>query len=246
MIAEAMEKVEEMAKPEIVEVDCRQYSTKPIYPVHEPRPDPVRNVHTLTGLVDYLHHNVDQLEFDTLMIHVESPTCVQLYSGLFGEFPVRSHYLSISAFVPDIPFGRYEDVEHFNIMLQSMFLKTPDRDNILRIIGNLKESAVKTVSDDGVSQQVTVKQGITTVGEEIIPNPVKLQPFRSFIEIEQPESEFIFRMKSDPNGGLPNCCLHEADGGAWRLTAITRIRDWLTEWMSKKVGPESEGIAIIA
>lgn len=246
MIKEAMEHIEKMAVPEMITVDCREYSSKPLYPVEDPTPNPIRNVHTLTGLVDYLHHNVDELAFDDLMIHVESPTLVQLYSGLGGGFLVRSNYLSVQAEVPNILFDQYLDVEGFIIMLQSMFLPGTDREEIMRVVGNIKESAVKTVADDGVSQQVTVKQGITSVGEEIIPNPVALVPFRTFIEIEQPESAFILRMKSDPNGGMPRCCLFEADGGAWRLEAIHRIRDWLASQMVEKVAPASDGIAIIA
>ena len=246
MIAEAMEKVAEMAKPEIIEAGGREYSSKPLYPVEDPIPKLVRNVHTLTGLVDYLHHNVDQLNVLSLMIHIESPTSVQLYSGLHGDFLVRANLMTVQADVPDISFGRYQDAEGFIIMLQSMFHPGPDRDNTLRIVGNLKDSAIKTFADDGMTQQVTVKQGITSVGEEVIHNPIALQPFRSFMEIEQPESAFILRMESGPIGGLPLCCLFEADGGAWRLDAIKRIRDWLATQMAEKVTHASESIAIIA
>ena len=46
-----------------------------------------------------------------------------------------------------------------------------------------------------------------------VPNPVTLRPFRTFIEVEQPESKFIFRMRE---GG--RCAIFEADGahGSWR------------------------------
>ena len=246
MLKKMIEKIEEMAKPEMLNFDGREYTSKPIYPVKEPTPGLIGDVHTLTGLVDYLRCNIDNLEFDSLMIHVQSPVQVNLCSSLYGGFMTRAHYLSARADVPGIPFGKYQPVEPFIIMLQSMFHATPDRENILRIAGNLKDSAVKTVSDDGISQQVTVKRGISTVGEEVLPNPVALCPFRTFMEIEQPESAFIFRMKSDPDGGLPLCCLHEADGGSWRLDAIQGIRGWLQGQVGTKTGALSAGLAIIA
>ncbi len=58
---------------------------------------------------------------------------------------------------------------------------------------------------------------------------VSLRPFRTFREIEQPESEFLFRMQSSGNGVPPMCALFEADGGAWRMEAIARIKTFLKE-----------------
>ena len=89
-------------------------------------------------------------------------------------------------------------------MMQAMFETTTDLTGILRIVGNLKDSAVKTVNDDGISQQVTVKMGVSRVGEEILPNPVVLKPYRTFLEIDQPESAFVFRMKSEATENCPS------------------------------------------
>lgn len=79
-------------------------------------------------------------------------------------------------------------------------------------------------SDDGISQKATVKTGIASKGDAIVPNPVKLQPYRTFHEVEQPMSEFIFRMKSDDG---VRCALFEADGGAWENVAMKKIKEYL-------------------
>ena len=67
------------------------------------------------------------------------------------------------------------------------------------------------------------------VAEVQVPNPVELKPYRTFFEIEQPSSSFVFRMKSGGKGHEdgPMCSLHEADGGAWRLDAIEEVKHFL-------------------
>ena len=82
--------------------------------------------------------------------------------------------------------------------------------------------------DDGVSQKATVKTGIASKGDAIVPSPACLKPFRTFVEVDQPISSFIFRMKDDRCGGI-QCALFEADGGAWKVSAMASIKAYLTE-----------------
>ena len=55
---------------------------------------------------------------------------------------------------------------------------------------------------------------------------VTLKPFRTFREIEQPESEFILRYQN--RNGI-EAALFEGDGGCWKLDAILRIKEWLSD-----------------
>jgi len=52
-------------------------------------------------------------------------------------------------------------------------------------------------------------------------------PFRTFREVLQPASPFVLRVQAGAQGGLPTVGLFEADGGAWRLSAVEGIRGWL-------------------
>lgn len=70
------------------------------------------------------------------------------------------------------------------------------------------------------------RTGIASKGDAIVPNPVKLKPYRTFLEVDQPVSEFIFRMKQDKYDGVL-CALFEADGGAWKMEATERIKKYL-------------------
>jgi hypothetical protein len=111
--------------------------------------------------------------------------------------------------------------------MQSCFVQNEDTAKILKVVGNIKEETVRNIGDDGISQQVTAKAGIATVENVIVPNPVILAPYRSFIEVDQPESKFVFRMRS--TGSEPQCALFEADGGAWKLDAMYLIKGFLTK-----------------
>ena len=81
--------------------------------------------------------------------------------------------------------------------------------------------------DDGVSQKATIKTGIASKEAAIVPSPVTLTPYRTFTEIAQSPSQFIFRMKQ--NGGVIQCALFEADGGAWKNYVKDAIAEYLND-----------------
>lgn len=55
---------------------------------------------------------------------------------------------------------------------------------------------------------------------------VRLAPYRTFREIKQPESEFLLRSRIDDNN-VPKLALYEADGGAWKISAIHGIAEYI-------------------
>ncbi|MGL4571605.1 MAG: hypothetical protein ACRCVJ_11140 [Clostridium sp.] len=184
-------------------------------------------VSTLTGLVDYIKNNVDKIESE-LLIQVESHNRVKLYSPLDSDRN-RELFIEAEAILPDnIYYDRFIDTERFNIMLQSSFVDIGDKRALLQYTGLIQDEAVKSIGDDGVSQQVTVKTGVASVGQAVVPNPVNLAPFRTFPEVEQPLSKFIFRMKEGPSAAI-----YEADGGAWRNKAIDNIKSYLVKQLEQ-------------
>lgn len=220
---------------ETKEVNGQVYSTERLHHIPQAIPSAL-TVRNLTGLVDYLATNYDhQLPF---LVQVASPTEVNVYST-YNRDMVRNHFIQAKALLPEIPFKSFIDAESFNILLQSCFVPNEHREKLLSIVGNIQDENVVTVGDTGVSQQVTAKTGIATVGNVVVPNPVKLKPFRTFVEIAQPESEFVFRMQSGPKAAL-----FEADGGAWKVQAIHSIRDYLAEKLAKEIAAEE--VTIIA
>jgi hypothetical protein len=236
-LKEALEYLVDLGNAKILDVDGNKYATKNIQRVKGPRPEPIE-AHTLTALADYLKSGIDAKASEKLFVHVISPEKVALYSALRGD-KVREEYMTCNALLPsNIVFDSFIDTERFNIMLQSSFVNNEDRKLLLQIVGTLQDKAVKEIGDDGVTQAVTIKVGVAQVGDAKVPNPVILAPYRTFPEVEQPESKFIFRMQKGPLAAL-----FEADGGAWRNKAITEIKEYLRENLS---GPVLKNIEILA
>ncbi|MCM2675597.1 hypothetical protein [Alkalicoccobacillus plakortidis] len=235
MLKEAMGYLIGLGKAEIHEVEGRKFSDKQLYSLKEPTADAF-TIHSLTGFVDYLKTKFDYEE--TLMIHVVSPEEVIAFSKL-NNGASRHEFIRATALTPEFRFDRFYNTEEFNIKMQSVFVQNEDRDIILQVVGNIREDDVKTYGDDGVSQSVVAKTGVSKVADVIVPNPVALKPFRTFVEIEQPVSSFVFRMQ---NG--PSCALFEADGGAWKINAIHRIESYLKENLAKEI--DSNKVIVIA
>lgn len=224
---QALEYLVNLGEVKILDVDGKKFSSKEIYPVRDPKPSKLI-VSTLTALVDYLKSNVDKKSSEKLLIHVISPDKVALYSEL-REDKDREAYIQCEALTPNnIRYNNFIDAESFNIMLQSSFVDNNDKALLLKVTGCIKEDAIKAVSDDGVSQAATIKTGVASVADVKVPNPVTLAPYRTFPEIKQPESKFIFRMQSGPRAAL-----YEADGGAWRNEAMNRIKEYLQDMLAE-------------
>ena len=67
----------------------------------------------------------------------------------------------------------------------------------------------------------------------IVPNPVKLRPYRTFAEIEQPESSYVFRIKDSERG--PHFKLVESDGGLWKNVTMKKIKEYLEYELSEEL-----------
>lgn len=225
MQKEALEYLVELGNNEISEIGGRTFSRHPLQVVKTPVVAPIV-VRSLSGLVGYL-----QSKFDVdlpLMVHVESPTRVSAFSTVNPD-AARNVFIQAEALLPEMRFGQWYETEEFNIKLQSVFVNAGDRATILKVVGNIQEENVSKTGDDGVSQKVTVKTGVATVADVVVPNPVSLYPFRTFVD-QQPESLFVFRMKSGPA-----CALFDADGGAWKVEAMDTIKDYLEETLSEQI-----------
>ena len=168
------------AAPTIVKVGGRDYADRNIYPVGTPCPQPL-TVSTLTALADYLNTNVDELERGKLICHVKSHSEVAIRSALLGDFADRACYIRAELDQLEIPFNQWKDAEPFNIILQSCFaepegLAATDKGLVLKYIGSIVAINESATADDGITQAVAVKTGISSKAVKALPNPVTLLP----------------------------------------------------------------------
>lgn len=218
-----------LSAPTVQEINGETYSDKPLHRIqYIPYAKEIR-MNTLSSLIEYIKSGVDFFN-EKMIIHVQSPTCVSMYSSLDIERN-RENVVEVRANVPEFNFNQFMDHEAFCIGVQSKFIDHPDTDKalLLRFAGTVEAGSVAEYGDDGISQKATVKTGIASKGEAIVPSPAFLQPYRTFVEVEQPVSSFIFRMKDDKYKGGIQCALYEADGGAWKISAMESIKAYLIE-----------------
>ena len=245
MIKEALEYLVSLKRPTTVNVNGRAYSTERLTPVEEPTADTI-GVTTLSALIGYVGADCDNLigggYVDKLTAHIVSPTRVDLYAPADGDFRVRPRLLRAEPLLRENPFGRFMSGEEMVIFLQTCFARNAgDWAKVIAVAGNVTDGATREYADDGVSQAVTARVGVATKADVAMPNPVRLAPFRTFPEIEQPLSSFVFRAKSGGADSKPTFALFEADGGAWRIEAMERISEWLDGTAKVALAPAVDG-----
>ncbi len=226
MLREFIEYIVGLGQVKTLEVDGLTYSTKNLYLMKSPIVSALE-VDTLSGLTDYILSGFDSEAFAGNIVHVVSFNRVDLLSQILKDSQ-RETYMIAEAFAPQFNFGQWYGLESFIIAMQSCFVQNEDSAKILKLVGNIENKGIKRFGDNGITQQVEAKTGIATIEDVVVPNPVILAPFRTFVEVEQPESKFVFRMRQGRDES-PECALFEADGGAWKLEAMNRIKVYLEE-----------------
>lgn len=222
MLKAAIEKILDLGKPVMLEAnDGREYSTSQLIGLKPPTPEPLA-LHTLTGIIDWLKSEDKQ----PCMLHVVSHAEVAAISPLERIWDNRDRYLVAKCDRQPIP-QSYMEIEAAIIMLQSRFTETADRARVLAYLGNIRSEKVATTADDGITQTATVRNAIGRLKEEPMSPIVRLAPYRTFPEIEQPATDFLLRLRQGPENGLPQVALFEADGQEWQIEAIKKIGAWL-------------------
>ncbi len=226
MIKEAIEFLLELKKPETIFSGNREYSTIDIEPIKEPICEEL-HVYNLKSLVGYLKDDPDAHKAETKIINIIEPTKVVVESATFGDFKQRERFIvaDYSELIPNFLLSQYLSIEEFIIMLKTRFIMTEDLEKIIKLVGNIQDENITNYNDDGITQKVVTKTGIARVEETALPPKIKLKPFRTFAEVEQPESEFLLRGKKNCDG--IKFALFEADGGFWKQEAINNIADYL-------------------
>lgn len=241
MDKEAIEKIEQLVdSAKTVKVGGLEYSATDLTPVlFEPKAKTLV-VHSLRGFCGFINNDIDDRAKKGTLVHVFDPVYVTLISPLTGKKQERE--LLVRAVIDEelktFPFGEFMTQEEFAISFRSLFVRKDgdDFDYVLSYASKLTGGTQIDGNDDGISQTVAVKRGMsgTLTGKETLKAIVRLSPYRTFREIEQPESEFILRVRLD-NNDIPKVAIFEADGGAWRNTATQRIAEYIQSLVSVPV-----------
>ena len=236
---DTIDRILELSAPNISAHEGFEFTDIDLKPLIPPSADMIF-LSTLSGLADLISAQVESIDDITAgqyMLHVDTPTSVRLTARSTDKFG-RRKIVAVAQFPKSITpfrFGAWHDPENFIIGVQSGFQpffvdgtagqNGTDLEYVLRVASNISAEASTVNQDDGISQNVTVKQGVVLKGEATLKGRVKLAPYRTFTEVAQVVSKFVFRTRTD--GERATLALFEADGGRWQIDASTAIGDWL-------------------
>lgn len=127
------------------------------------------------------------------------------------------------------------------LTIKLSIVPTEVRDTLVQLISTVTTENGVSLADDGMTQRVTARSGISLVKQVSVPNPVVLAPYRTFTEVEQPKSPFVFRIRQ--TGDEVQAALFAADADAWKREAIANIRDWFEQHIPQEL---REDVIILA
>jgi len=217
----------------------RDYTRQEIKAVVEPMVKAIK-ISTLSALADlctgkFAHdstvagnsHAFEGFEVKKHVIHVVGPTQVQVVSARSNQWKDREVLIDCNLTeTTAFPLGKFLNQDEFIIAVLSCCVQNDDRDYVAKLAGNAMAEKVSTVQDDGVSQNVATRSGAHLANAETVKNIVELQLYRTFREVTQPKSRFLFRLKQNGEN-IPTFAFFEADGGAWKLDAIENVARFL-------------------
>lgn len=128
--------------------------------------------------------------------------------------------------------------EEAQIALRTRFQETPDTLYAMKLVSDISLGAKVIYNDNGIGTTITTAKGVALQTNEQIRPLVKLRPYRTFQEVEQPESIFLIRVSDRGISFI------EADGGMWKLAARETIKRFLEERMQQEVSEDSVIIAL--
>ena len=235
MLKAAIEKIVELASPSVIQVNGKTFSNERFTEVKEQLYYPHRlDLNSLDGIVKMIQTEAREKDLrQDVYIPVEDNTVdnrlyvrVTEYDrvDVFTSYDTRGERISLYRSSADVPGFRegFRDRETMLIQLRSLFLQTPDVAYLLDLLSKMSDEEKVTSQDNGVTQVVEARKGVALKEQVEVRPRVKLTPFRTFLEVDQPESEFLLRVGDGGQVGL-----FEADGGVWKLVAKRSIVAYL-------------------
>lgn len=233
-LRDAIDRIVEMATPFTLETrGGHQFCSANLREVKPEISFPDRySVDTLEALVKLIRtEGIDQSH--RLYVRVNSARRVMVdstYTGRDYAFYSRLPLYEAFSDVPSISVNQSISQEKAIVELQSLYAVTEDRDYLLALLSHIDVNQGVSTVDNGISQEVSVRTGAVLKEQQTVQPIVHLQPYRTFLEVEQPASDFLLRLDKE---GRP--ALYEADGGAWKLEAKRNIAAYLGEKLADLV-----------
>ena len=230
MLKEAIEKIEEMSALTPFCIDGHTYiRAGDDFVEVRPQMD-APDAHIVTSLDALVHLIKDDTYKRRLFVSVMTADMVDAFGQLEEDRRWR-RLLLYRAKATDIPGWGAEvrlPFDQASVALMTRFQDSPDREYALRLLAQITTGAKVTYTDNGIASTIVMQKGAALAENMTIRPLVRLRPYRTFQEVEQPEGIFLIRI--DERG----ITFTEADGGMWRLTARNTVKAWLEKELADR------------
>ena len=224
MIVDAINRILELSNLIVIEEKGKKYTNKPLYDIKMPSEETLKSV-TIEGMVSFAE--VMPFPKSECLITVDSQK-MQLLGPRDEVEKDRDLLFEVNPIVSQFRFGQYLPIEDFIVKVNVHFVDTPELRELVKLVSNISSNQVLTVKDDGMSQSVTVKDDFGRDASTQTSPFVDLRPWRTFREIEQPESRYIVRLSKNGDK-LPVVTLFADESEIWRYKSITDAAAYIRE-----------------
>ena len=235
MLAKMIDKIVALKQTQTFDVGGEHYTDGNLtrIPPHVDRPRSI-NMSGLDSICKLIRTEREKIGA-TIMVQVSSYKQVDVMTTYLPDYS-RNLLYSAVADAPGIRTG-WRSQEEALIELRSLFVPNAGTEYLLDLLSHMSENSTVTSKDNGVTQQVEARQGVDLKAMVTVKPRVKLIPFRTFLEVPQPESEFLLRVDKDKGVGF-----FEADGGIWKLEAKSNIAKYFEEHLKDLVDAGNVGV----
>lgn len=216
MLAKMIDKIVELKGTKTFEINGQTYTDGNLTRIHPhvDRPECIK-VSGLDGICKLIRTELAKID-TVVMVQAKAYNSVEVMTTYLPDFS-RNILYRADADVPGLR-GGWRDRETALIELRSLFIPNEGTAYLLDLLSRMTDENSVSTKDNGVTQTVEARQGVALNAVVDVKPRIQLQPFRTFLEVEQPESEFLLRVDSDKGIGF-----FEADGGVWKLEAKRNI-----------------------
>lgn len=230
MIQKALQYLVGLKENKTYDIEGNTWSDNPLHLIREePQYRKTMKFGSLDSIVQMVRE--EYADYDGILplyIQVVDHKNVRVFTGV-DDYQSRTY--PYTAYCEDTDFREgWREQDQAIIELRSRFIPTEDSEYLINLISRINNEQGVQSTDNGVSQTVVTKQGVTLMSAETVKPRLMLQPFRTFREVPQPESEFILRLDDNSRVGL-----FEADGGVWKMEAKDNIKTYFVTKLNDEI-----------
>ncbi len=231
MLAKLIDKIVTLKETKTFEINGQTYSDQTLQriPPHVDRPQSI-TVNSLDSICKLIHTESNKIG-TIIMVQAKAHNVVEVMTTYLPDFSRNILYCA-QADTPGLRTG-WRDRETALIELRSLFIPNDGTAYLLDLLSRMSDENTVSTNDNGVTQTVEARQGVALNAVVDIKPRIQLQPFRTFLEVKQPESEFLLRVDSEKGIGF-----FEADGGIWKLEAKRNIAQYFKNNLSHLIAME--------